>query len=89
MVCGDTLAYKKPHPAMIEHACRELGVTPGRALMVGDSGNDAASARAAGCPVVLMTYGYAEGVAVDTIDCDGLLSNATALLARIGPQATR
>ena len=89
VVCGDTLAHKKPHPAMLQHACNALGVLPARALMVGDSSNDAASARAAGCPVVLMTYGYSEGVPVDTLDCDGLLSNATALLARIGPEATR
>ena len=89
VVCGDTLAHKKPHPAMLEYACRELGVAPARALMVGDSTNDAACARAAGCPVVLMTYGYSEGVPVDTIECDGLLSNATALLARIGPQGKR
>lgn len=89
VVCGDTLAHKKPHPAMLEYACNALGVLPARALMVGDSSNDAASARAAGCPVVLMTYGYSEGVPVDTLDCDGLLSNATGLLAQIGPQATR
>lgn len=89
VVCGDTLAHKKPHPGMLEHACQQLGVDTARALMVGDSTNDAASARAAGCPVVLMTYGYSEGVPVDTIDCDGLLSNATELLDLIGPQAAR
>lgn len=89
VVCGDTLAHKKPHPAMLEYACNALGVLPARTLMVGDSSNDAASARAAGCPVVLMTYGYSEGDPVDTIDCDGLLSNATGLLAQIGPQAAR
>jgi phosphoglycolate phosphatase len=29
--------------------------------MVGDSSNDAQAADAAGCPVVLMTYGYNHG----------------------------
>ena len=86
VVCGDTLPHKKPHPAMLEFACRQLGVDVARALMVGDSVNDAQSARAAGCPVLLMTYGYSEGAPVDTIDCDGLLSNAADLLARIAPQ---
>ncbi|MCB1960451.1 MAG: phosphoglycolate phosphatase [Rhodocyclaceae bacterium] len=86
VVCGDTLPHKKPHPAMLELACRQLGVEPSRALMVGDSANDALSARAAGCPVLLMTYGYSEGAPVDTIDCDGLLSSAADLLARIAPQ---
>ena len=80
IVSGDTLEHKKPHPAMLEHACAELGVGVGRALMVGDSANDALSARAAGCPVLLFTWGYSEGRPVDTIDCDGLLSSASALV---------
>jgi phosphoglycolate phosphatase len=84
VVCGDTLAHKKPHPAMLLHACAQLQVPVARTLMVGDSGNDAQSARAAGMPVVLMTYGYTEGVPVDTLDCDGLLSSLAALPPLIG-----
>ena len=84
MVCGDTLAHKKPHPAMLLHACDLLGVEVGRTLMVGDSGNDAQSARAAGIPVLLMTYGYTEGVPVDTLDCDGLLSKFAELPPLLG-----
>ena len=34
---------------------------PAHTLMVGDSSNDAQAANAAGCPVVLMTYGYNHG----------------------------
>ena len=55
----------------------------GEALMVGDSANDAEAARAAGMPVLLVTYGYSEGVPVDTIECDGLLSNAFQALDHI------
>jgi phosphoglycolate phosphatase len=84
VVCGDTLAHKKPHPAMLLHACDLLGVEVGRTLMVGDSGNDAQSARAAGIPVLLMTYGYTEGVPVDTLDCDGLLSKFAELPPLLG-----
>ena len=87
VVSGDTLDVKKPHPGMLLHACAQLGVSIDRALMVGDSANDAESARAAGCPVLLMTWGYTEGVPVDTIECDGLLSSANALLQRIAPRA--
>ena len=76
VVSGDTLAVKKPDPAVVRHACELLGVEPGRALMIGDSANDALAARGAGMPVLLVTYGYSEGVAVDTIECDGLLSTA-------------
>ena len=39
--------------------------------MVGDSSNDALAARAAGCPVLLVPYGYSEGVDVQSVDCDG------------------
>lgn len=83
VVCGDTLATRKPDPEMLVHACAALGTTPARALMIGDSANDALAARGAGMPVLLVTYGYSEGMAVDTIDCDGLLSNAVQALDRI------
>ena len=74
-VSGDTLAEKKPHPAPLLHACRLLGAEVAEALMIGDSANDADAARAAGMPVLLVTYGYSEGVAVDSIECDGLISS--------------
>jgi phosphoglycolate phosphatase len=80
VVCGDTLPVRKPDPAMIDHACAQLGVEPARALMIGDSANDALAARAAGVPVLLVTYGYSEGMPVDTVDCDGLLSGALQVL---------
>jgi phosphoglycolate phosphatase len=39
--------------------------------MLGDSSNDAQAARAAGCPVVLVTYGYNHGEPVYAVDADG------------------
>ena len=83
VVSGDTLPVKKPDPAVLHHACTLLGVDAARALMIGDSANDALAARAAGMPVLLVTYGYSEGMPVDTIECDGLLSLATGALDRI------
>jgi phosphoglycolate phosphatase len=41
--------------------CEALGTAVERTLMVGDSSNDAKAAHAAGCPVVLVTYGYNHG----------------------------
>jgi len=61
VVSGDTCARKKPHPDMLLHACTHFGVTPAKALMVGDSSNDVEAARAAGCPVWCLPYGYNEG----------------------------
>lgn len=85
VICGDTLAVRKPDPAVLIHACSKLGVPPVQALMIGDSENDAKAARAAGIPVLLVTYGYSEGIPVDTIECDGLLSSARQALDRIDP----
>ena len=75
IVGGDTLPKKKPDPEPLWHACEQLGALRETSLMVGDSGNDALCARRAGIPVLLMTYGYNEGIPVDSVDCDGLLSN--------------
>jgi phosphoglycolate phosphatase len=80
IVCGDTLSVKKPDPAPIFHACRLLGAKLEESLMIGDSINDSLAARAAGVPVLLVKYGYSEGMPVDTIDCDGLLSAAHQVL---------
>jgi len=73
IISGDTVAKKKPAPDPVLAACSQLGVAPGEALMVGDSANDALAARAAGCPVLLVPYGYSEGVDVQTIDSDGIV----------------
>lgn len=58
---GDSFERKKPDPLPLLRACEALGSTPARTLMVGDSRNDVQAARAAGCPVVLVSYGYNHG----------------------------
>ncbi len=58
---GDAFARKKPDPLPLLKTCEALGREPGATLMVGDSSNDAQAARAAGCPVLLVTYGYNHG----------------------------
>ncbi|NBS58000.1 MAG: phosphoglycolate phosphatase [Betaproteobacteria bacterium] len=73
VVSGDTMPKKKPAPDPLLEACRRLGVPVREALMVGDSRNDALAARAAGCPVLLVPYGYTEGEDVQGIDCDGIV----------------
>jgi phosphoglycolate phosphatase len=70
---GDAFAYKKPHPLPLLKTCEALASLPHRTLMVGDSSNDAQAARAAGCPVVLVTYGYNHGEPVQRVDADGFL----------------
>ncbi len=58
---GDAFERKKPDPLPLLKTCQALGAQPARTLMVGDSSNDAQAAHAAGCPVVLVTYGYNHG----------------------------
>ncbi len=67
---GDSFERKKPDPLPLLKTCEALGVSPAQALMVGDSSNDAQAARAAGCPVVLVRYGYNHGEPVDGVDAD-------------------
>jgi phosphoglycolate phosphatase len=77
---GDDFERKKPDPLPLLKTCEALDTAPAATLMVGDSRNDAAAARAAGCPVVLVTYGYNHGDPVRGVDADGFLDT----LAEIG-----
>lgn len=78
VVGGDTTAQRKPHPEPILHACAQFGVPPQRNLHIGDSENDALAARAAGSAAYLVPYGYNEGRAVDSVECDALVSDLLA-----------
>lgn len=78
---GDAFARKKPDPLPLLATCAALGSVPGRTLMLGDSSNDAQAARAAGCPVVLVTYGYNHGEPVRAVDADGWVDRLDALAA--------
>ena len=79
---GDSFERKKPDPLPLLKTCEALGSQPARTLMVGDSSNDAQAARAAGCPVVLVTYGYNHGQPVRGVDADGYVDALSALLRR-------
>jgi phosphoglycolate phosphatase len=70
---GDAFPVRKPDPLPLLKACEALGSTPPETLMIGDSVNDARAARAAGCPVVLVTYGYNHGEPVHDVDADAFV----------------
>jgi phosphoglycolate phosphatase len=85
VVAGDTLPQKKPDPAPLLHACRGFGIAPPEMLMIGDSMNDAQAARAAGCPVFCVPYGYNEGRDVRELDVDAIVASlveATRLITK-------
>lgn len=73
-VCGDTVARKKPDPMPLLFACQRFEVSPAEALFIGDSLNDVAAARAAGCSVWCVPYGYNEGLPVEGLDCDRVVA---------------
>ena len=70
---GDAFARRKPDPLPLLETCRALGSRPEHTLMIGDSSNDAGAARAAGCPVVLVTYGYNHGQPIGAVEADGFI----------------
>ena len=78
---GDAFERKKPDPLPLLKTCEVLGVAPGRTLMLGDSSNDAQAARSAGCPVVLVSYGYNHGEPVQAVDCDAVVDTLEDLAA--------
>jgi phosphoglycolate phosphatase len=78
---GDAFERKKPDPLPLLKCCEALASAPASTLMVGDSSNDAQAARAAGCPVVLVTYGYNHGQPVEAVDADGFVDRLDRLPA--------
>jgi phosphoglycolate phosphatase len=80
---GDSFERKKPDPLPLLKTCEALGTTPARTLMIGDSSNDAQAARAAGCAVVLVTYGYNHGEPVRSVDADGFVDSLAELAVKL------
>ena len=60
VIGGDTLPQRKPEAEPLLAMAAHWQLLPEQILMVGDSANDVACARAAGCPVWLVDYGYAD-----------------------------
>lgn len=79
VLSGDSLRRKKPDPLPLLHACRHFGITPEHGLLVGDSGNDTQAARAAGMPVICVTYGYNRGQDVRELAPEAVVDSLTEL----------
>ena len=74
VLSGDSLPEKKPHPLPLLHAAQFFGVPVEQVLLIGDSLNDTIAARAAGCPVFCVPYGYNHGEPVDGLDMDAVIA---------------
>jgi phosphoglycolate phosphatase len=79
---GDALSVRKPDPGHLLGAIAALSARPDECVMIGDSENDVAVAKAAGVPVILMRYGYARGP-LDQLDADLQIDAFAALPAAL------
>ena len=81
IVCGDTTAQAKPHPAPLLHAAARLGLDAASCLYVGDAERDVAAARAAGMAALVARYGYiASDVMPESWNPDGFIDSLSAVL---------
>ncbi len=83
---GDSFAKKKPDPMPVLAACSHFGLAPAQVVVIGDSSNDAGAARAAGCPVLTVPYGYNHGVGIHETDSDGIVDTLLHAAALISTQ---
>ena len=72
---GDSLPRKKPDPLPLRQVCADFALAPAQVVAIGDSSNDADAARAAGCFVLMVPYGYNHGRAIHEADSDGIVSS--------------
>ena len=83
VISGDTLPVKKPDPAGIADCLRRFGVAPERALFVGDSSIDVATARNGGIAVWALPYGYNMGEPIESCHPDRVIPDFSALTTQL------
>lgn len=79
----DSFPFFKPDPRHLTQTIAEAGADPRRAVMVGDSHTDIATARAAGLPVICVPFGYTD-VPIESLSPDLVIQHFSEL-----PQAVR
>ena len=85
LVCGDTVAHSKPHPAPLVEAARRLEVAPERCAYVGDDRRDVDAGAAAGMVTIVAAWGYlGEGDAPAAWGADRLIERPAELPTLIG-----
>lgn len=87
VLSGDTLSACKPDPLPLLHACRHFDITPDHGVLVGDSANDVQAARAAGMPVICVSYGYNHGQDVRGLNPDAVIDSLEDLPQYLRPLA--
>ncbi len=82
VIGGDALPIKKPDPAHLLTVLEHLNVDPLRAVLIGDSATDLKTARAAGIPCILVSFGYTATPAAE-LGGDGVIDHSSALVPNL------
>lgn len=82
-ICGrDSFPHHKPDPRHLTRTIAQASGDAGRAVMIGDSRTDVATAKAAGVPVVAVSFGYTE-IPVGDLGADRVVDHFDELVAAI------
>ena len=73
--CADSFPKKKPDPFPMIMTCKKFSLSPNQVVVIGDSKNDAKAARAAGCSLFLVPYGYNYGIPVEELKPDAVVED--------------
>jgi len=79
-LCADRASDRKPSPNLLLAAGACMGIEPSKILCVGDSRADIVAARAAGCRIVAVDYGYHHDQPLAELQPDGIVSNVMELI---------
>lgn len=82
IVCGDTLATRKPDPAVIHLLLQRFGTTAAETVIVGDGINDVGAGRNAGIGVIVAAWGY--DAAPERMGGDAVLQDLSGLPPLLG-----
>ena len=85
LIGGDTLSEKKPHPAPLHYALKQLNVVAEQCVMIGDSKNDILAAKAANIDSVGLTYGYNYGEDINQYQPQWCFDTFSELLSALTP----
>ncbi|MFY9348535.1 MAG: HAD-IA family hydrolase [Orrella sp.] len=85
LVCGDTVAYAKPHPLPLQHAAKTVGFEVDRCVYIGDDLRDIQAAKSAGMASIAAAYGYCgDEHPVHTWQADTIVSHANEIWPAVG-----
>jgi phosphoglycolate phosphatase len=73
VLSGDSLPQCKPNPLPLQHAAEFFRARIDQVVLIGDSRSDTQAARAAGCPVLCVAYGYNHGRPVSELEPDAVV----------------